>query len=93
MTWAKNYIKAGERLNADFMKHPELLLTAEYAAPIAVLGMKEGWFTGKKLSDYITLAKSDFRQARRIINGMDDATLIAGYARQYDKLLKPVWEE
>uniref|UniRef100_A0AC34G9W9 Uncharacterized protein n=1 Tax=Panagrolaimus sp. ES5 TaxID=591445 RepID=A0AC34G9W9_9BILA len=49
--------------------------------------MQEGWFTGKKLSDYITLQKSDFRNARRIVNLMDKADLIAGYARDYDKLL------
>jgi hypothetical protein len=53
-----------------------------------VVGMKEGWFTDRKLSDYITLYKSDFRNARKIVNGMDKADLIAGYAVEYDKLLR-----
>ena len=50
--------------------------------------MKLGTFTGKKLDDYVTLSKSDFVSARRIINGTDRADLIAGYAEQFDDLLK-----
>ena len=49
--------------------------------------MKEGWFTGKKLSNYITLQKSDFLNARRIVNGMDKAKEIEALAKQYDKEL------
>jgi hypothetical protein len=52
--------------------------------------MKEGWFTGKKLSDYVTLQRSDFTGARRIINGTDCAALIAGYAVGYDTTLKDI---
>lgn len=64
-----------------------MLLEPKYAAPILILGKAEGWFTGKKLSDYITLQKFDFRNGRRSVNRMDKADLIAGYAREYDKLL------
>lgn len=88
LTWKANYEKAGKKLGVDFLSNPKLLLKAEYAAPILVIGSKEGWFTGKKLADYITLYRSDFKGARRIINGMDRAELIADYARQYDALLK-----
>lgn len=88
LTWKANYEKAGNKLGVDFLGNPKLLLKAEYAAPILVIGSKEGWFTGKKLSDYITLSRSDFVGARRIINGTDRAELIADYARQYDALLK-----
>ncbi len=42
---------------------------------------------GIKLNRYITLQKSDFKSARRIVNGMDKADLIAGYVREYDKQL------
>ena len=87
LTWLVNYQKASDYLGVDFVNNPKLLLEPEYAAPILIRGMAEGWFTGKKLSDYITLQKSDFRNARRIVNGMDKADLIAGYARDYDKLL------
>ena len=43
---------------------------------------------GKTLADYITLTKSDFHGARRIVNGTDKADLIAGYAVKFDALLK-----
>ena len=88
LTWLENYRKASAKLGVDFVKNPKLLLKPQHAAPILVTGMVEGWFTGKKLSDYITLQKSDFKGARRIINGTDKAALIAGYAKQYDALLK-----
>lgn len=87
LTWLVNYKKASDYLGVDFVNNPKLLLKPQYAAPILIIGMQEGWFTGKKLSDYITLQKSDFRNARRIVNVMDKADLIAGYARDYDKLL------
>ena len=87
ITWRENYVKAGKALGVDFVKNPALLLKPDYAAPILIVGMVEGWFTGKKLSDYITLQKSDFRNARRIVNGTDRADLIAGYAKDYDKAL------
>lgn len=87
ITWKTNYEKAGKVLGVDFVSKPELLLKPEYAAPIIIAGMVEGWFTGKKLADYITLQKSDFKGARRIVNGTDKADLIAGYAREYDKAL------
>lgn len=84
LTWEANYKLAGTKLGVDFVKNPGLLLQAQYAVPILVHGMKEGWFTGKKLSDYIDLQHSDFLNARRMINSMDKADLIAGYAKEYD---------
>ena len=88
LTWLDNYKKASTKLGVDFVKEPKLLLEAKYAASILVIGMVEGWFTGKKLSDYITLSKSNFVGARRIVNGTDKADVIAGYAKDYDALLK-----
>jgi len=90
ITWDYNYKKASAKLGVDFIKNPALLLETKYAAPILLDGMIEGWFTSRKLSDYITLQKSDFVQARRIVNGLDDAELIAGYAKQYDADLKRI---
>lgn len=88
LTWLENYQKASKKLGVDFVANPKLLLDPKHAAPILVVGMLEGWFTGKKLSDYITIERSDFRSARRIVNGMDRADLIAGYAKTYDALLR-----
>lgn len=88
LTWKANYEKASRKLGVDFVSAPKLLLKPQHAAKILVIGSKEGWFTGKKLPDYITLHKSDFTGARKIINGSDRAKLIAGYAVEYDRLLK-----
>lgn len=88
LTWLANYQKASKRLGVDFVKNPRLLLKAEYAAPILVIGSRDGWFTGKKLSDYITISRSDFTGARKIINGTDRAKAIADIAVGYDALLK-----
>jgi hypothetical protein len=57
------------------------------SAKILVRGSKQGWFTGKRLDDYITLQRSNFIGARRIINGTDKAVAIAKIAKSYDKAL------
>jgi hypothetical protein len=88
LTWDYNYKKASKSLGVDFIKDPSLLLQSKYSVPILITGMREGWFTTKKLNDYITLYKSDFTGARKIINNVDKASLIAGYAKDYDQLLR-----
>jgi hypothetical protein len=90
LTWDYNYKRAEDKLGIPFTKDPKLVMVPENAAKIIVLGMIEGWFTGKKLSDYITLQKSDFVNARRIINGVDKKDLIAGIAKDYDADLKRI---
>ena len=88
LTWLTNYKRAGDKICVDLVNHPELALNPTYAAQIMIAGMREGWFTGKKLSDYIKAGKVDYVGARRIINGTDKAQLIAGYARQFESALK-----
>jgi len=88
LTWLAGYEKASRKLGVDFVKNPKLLLDPKYAAPILVLGSAEGWFTGKKLSDYISGTKADFVGARRIINVQDKAKEIAAIAKQYVGLLQ-----
>lgn len=87
ITGRRNYTDWSKRLGVDLVANPSLAEKPEYAVRILVEGMLQGTFTGKKLSDYITLQKSDFKNARRIVNGTDKAELIAGYAKDYDKAL------
>lgn len=84
ITGRANYAKAGKKLGVDLIANPEAALNPDIAARILVRGCSEGWFTGKKLSDYLG---DDFRNARRVVNGTDKAELIAGYAIEFGKAL------
>lgn len=89
LTWDANYERADKELglNGALLKDFDLALKPDIAAAILFSGMAEGWFTGKKLSDYISDAKADYVGARRIVNGTDKAEMIAGYARSFEGAL------
>lgn len=87
LTWEKNYKRASTETGFDLTEDPLLAMMPDIAAQVIVVGMLEGWFTGKKLSDYITLQRSDFVNARRIVNGTDRQHEIARIARAYDRAL------
>ena len=82
LTWEKNYRRAGRETGAPLDKNPDAALQPDIAAAIIVSGMREGWFTGQKLADHVTLQRSDFDNARRIVNGKDRAGEIAAIARR-----------
>ena len=83
-----NYKFAGEQLGIDLINNPDLALEPKYAAEILVKGSKEGWFTSKKLSDHINDKSKNYYQARRVINSLDKAQLIASYAVVFEKALR-----
>lgn len=87
ITGRANYSKFSNILNADFIGHPDHALGMENSVKIAVYGIMQGIFTGKKLSDYVNCTTSNYVQARRTINGMDKADLIAGYAKKFEVAL------
>lgn len=88
LTWFNNYELASKKLGVDFLKNPDLVCQKEHAVKIMLEGMKQGWFTGRKLADYLDKAKKDYVGARRIINGTDKAASIAGYAVIFEKALR-----
>ena len=96
LTGRTNYFNAGKALLVDLIEDPDKALDPTIAALIMQKGMSQGWFTGKKLSDYLPdgPAKSwEFYEARRIINGLDRAADIAQYAVQFqDALILGGWE-
>jgi hypothetical protein len=55
---------------------------------IMSFGMRNGKFTGKKLSDYINGDKCDYKNARRIINPDKNGDLIKGYAETLEKIMR-----
>lgn len=71
----------------DFVKQPELLLTMEPSVWSAFYGMINGVYTGRKLSQYFNQDDQDWVNARRIINSLDRAELIAEYAKKFYKAL------
>jgi putative chitinase len=83
LTWLANYQKVGSLIGNDLVDNPDLALKPDIAAEILTHGMVGGWFTGRKLGDYFAGARSDWVDARRIINGVDKAALIAGYALHF----------
>ena len=87
LTGRRNYEIMGKKLGLDLINNPQLAEIQENAVKITIEGMKEGIFTGRKLSDY---KSSDFVRMRAIINGEDQADKIAAYANKYASALKTV---
>lgn len=97
-TWEQNYRKIAVAMGLPedtFIKNPDLLLEWEYALPAMFVGMEQGLYTGKKLSDYIDgIDESDaedlreFSNARRIVNGTDRAVEIGKLALVFEKALR-----
>lgn len=98
LTWKSNYERAdrelglGGRLVAD----PDLALDKDVSAKVIVRGMEDGWFSGDSKGPH-SLARhlpdkegtfAQFKQARRIVNLMDKAELIANHAVKFQDALR-----
>jgi putative chitinase len=75
-TGEDNAIRATKRLqelgyltkSQSLVTNPELYLVPMIAAACMFIGMEEGWYTGKKLSNFFGPGKADATGARSIIN-------------------------
>lgn len=93
LTWQRNYQTMTDLMRTakfqsragsiDLVANMELALEPDIAAFVLFEGMERGSFTGKKLSDYFNNQKTDWLNARRIINGTDCAADIATIAKQF----------
>lgn len=74
ITHWSGYDRVGKAIGVDLRGNPDLALVPKIGAKIAVIGMRDGLFTGKKLADYrfpeALEARPDFHP-RRIVNGKD----------------------
>jgi putative chitinase len=86
LTWKYNYETMGNILGVDLVRHPELALQLDISVKILFQGMIKGFFTGRRLEHYFNY-KTDWVNARRIVNGTDRAELIANYAKKFYKAL------
>lgn len=83
LTWNYNYEKYGRKLGINLLASPDKVMEPNIALFILVDGMLLGEFTGKKLGTYVNGSKTDFLNARRVINGTDKAPLIKGLANNW----------
>lgn len=95
LTHRVNYSRAGEKLGIDFVNDPDRVMEPKNAVRILFDGMNEGWFTRKKLDDYIDDEDegddedlNEYIRARRIINGKDKAEKIGALALAFEAALK-----
>jgi predicted chitinase len=88
LTWRENYRRLGELLGVDLVADPDRALEPRLAAAILFEGMTRGLFTGRALGEFFTDRKTDWRGARRIVNGTDRAEAIADLARAYHAALQ-----
>lgn len=82
ITGRRNYQKASLATGRDLVINPDAALDPDIAADIIVKGMTGGWFTGKKLADF-----TNYQDMRRVVNGTDKASAIAGYAKTFEEAL------
>lgn len=88
LTWKSNYEKMSVLTGIDLVAEPDLALDPAVSARILFEGMLEGSsgkgdFTGQALEQYVLGDKRDFVSARKVVNGTDKASTIAGYANHF----------
>ncbi|WP_199767865.1 hypothetical protein [Chryseobacterium sp. Leaf394] len=88
LTWKDNYQKMQDKFGVNLVDNRSNALNHELAVKIMIYGSEKGIFTGVKLANYISDSKKDYVNARRVINGTDEANSIAGYAEKIEKCLK-----
>lgn len=91
ITWLRNYSKMSIKCSRAFDEEVDLVSYPNKVyedhrvnAFIICEGMLTGSFTGKNIYDYVDqFGPLDFVNARRVVNGTDNAQLIAGYANKF----------
>jgi putative chitinase len=87
LTGRANYQKMTRVCGVDLVHDPDLACDPVHAYRIMAHGFKHGTFTGKKINYYISPMGKDYKNARKCINGLDKADVIADYAVKFDRIL------
>lgn len=87
ITHPDNYRRLGNILNIPLLDQPELALQPPIAAKIAVVGSVEGYFTGVGLRKFFNSRTADWFNARKVINLLDNAEIIARYGKRFYECL------
>ncbi len=88
LTHKYNYETMSQITGYDLVSNPELALDPDIAYTVMSYGSFYGTFTGYQLGSYIKSSKTDYYNARRVINGLDKASLIKGYAQKFQIILE-----
>lgn len=95
LTHEANYRKASQIVGVDLVADPDRAMEPKISVAVLFDGMERGWFTGKKLGDYIDdIDESDdedlreFANARRVVNGTDRQVEIGKLALVFEQALK-----
>lgn len=92
LTGRTNYTRMAKLLGYDLVNKPNLMLTMKIATEVMFEGMLtgrsfKGDFTGKHLNNYFNATTNDPLGARKIVNGIDKAELIADYHYKFLRCL------
>lgn len=94
ITGRANYEDWGNRLAIDLLHDPDRAVEPAIAAKICVIGMRDGTFTGSRLSDFIYGNTVDFLNAREVVNPRELmerphlSRIIEEYAKSYLKTIE-----
>lgn len=88
LTHKRNYQIMSPIVGVDLVANPNMAMETRVAVKIMFEGMERGSFTGHKLSAHIDDQKTDYYNARRIINGVESAAKVASYAKQFEAALR-----
>lgn len=98
LTWDYNYKKVGDKYGIDAINNPDIVMQEPYATDILFDGMNEGWFSGKKLHDYIddvnegdVVDEQEYENARMVVNGSDKKKTIADFGIEWRRCLNAAW--
>jgi hypothetical protein len=83
LTHKANYETLGDAIEVDLITDPDRAMDLDTALKVLFVGMRDGLFTTAKLSDFFNVSKENWVQARKIINGLESADLVASYAKTY----------
>jgi predicted chitinase len=87
LTHKANYLRMSRETGVDLVADPGRAMEPAVAVAILFAGMEKGLFTGKRLADYFSAGRSDWVNARRIINGLDRAADVAAVGRSFLKAI------
>ncbi len=91
LTWHEHYVSMGAVFNRDLECHPELAYQdAALSYKIMSHGMRTGaaFANGRKLEDYINQNETDYIRARALVNGSNEADMIAGWAHTFEAMVR-----